>query len=193
GAFTGVGRADVAVAQGESASGTVSVLLGNGDGTLGVQRDFTAAYVPAAVAIADLNGDGRADLVTANTDVDRDRDLVSHTASVMLGNGDGTFRPAIQLDTGQDPVSVAVADLDGDGHPDLVTANQSSNTVSVFLGNGDGTFGSTGVAPHAWSLAVADFNGDGKPDLAALRSVVSVLLGNGDGSFQTKASLDAGK
>src|SRR5207247_8508847 len=140
---------------------------------------------------ADLNGEGRPDLVTANARVDFDRDLLSHSASVMLGNGDGTFRAVVQLDTGEDPLSVAIADLDGDGHPDLVTANQSSNTISVFLGNGDGTFGSTGVAIHAWSVAVADFNADGTPDLAALggssgSGVVSVLLGNGDGSFRSE-------
>src|SRR5207247_8512365 len=113
GDVNGDGRLDVAVTQGESLSRTVSVLFGNGDGTLGVQRDLIAAYVPAAVAIADLNGDGRPDLVTANARGDFDRDLLSHSASVMLGNGDGTFRAAVQLDPGEDPLAPASAELAG--------------------------------------------------------------------------------
>jgi Concanavalin A-like lectin/glucanases superfamily/FG-GAP-like repeat/PKD domain/Cadherin domain/RTX calcium-binding nonapeptide repeat (4 copies)/FG-GAP repeat len=143
-----------------------------------------------SVAMGDFNGDGHPDLVTANSD--------SLDVSVLLGNGDGSFKPAVQYAVGSfgsGPWSVAVGDFNGDGHPDLVTAdsddsNRSVN-VSVLLGNGDGTFQSAvnfaaGSGPH--SVAVGDFNGDGHQDLATANSGTSdgsVLLGNGDGSFQS--------
>ena len=88
--------------------------------------------VPESVAIADLNGDGSLDLVTANRGSD--------DVSVLLGNGDGTFQAAQAFAAGDGPRSVAIADLDGDGVADLVTANRLSDDVSVLLGNGDGTF-----------------------------------------------------
>jgi len=104
----------------------------------------------------------------------------SGTVGVLLGNGDGTFQTAVPYGTGggytaltcppcYQALSVAVADVKGDGKPDLVVANTYSGTVGVLLGNGDGTFqtavpyGSGGIAPD--SVAVADVNGDGKPDL----------------------------
>jgi hypothetical protein len=103
--------------------------------------------------------------------------------SVLLGNGDGTFQPALTYDTGAStsPISVAVGDLDGDGHPDLATANQypGANNASVLLGSGDGTFQppttyATGSFPN--SIAIGDLNGDGRPD------VVTADLGSGDAS-----------
>jgi hypothetical protein len=90
---------------------------------------------------------------------------------VLLGNGDGTFQPAVSYDPGGTGAwSVAVADVNGDGRPDLVVAIFFYNTVGVLLGNGDGTFqaattyGSGGVGP--FSVAVSDLNGDAKPDIA---------------------------
>ena len=85
--------------------------------------------------------------------------------SVLLGNGNGTFQAKQPFDTGSGPASVAVADFNGDGKNDLVTANGERNTASVLLGNGNGTFQArqdfgTGVQPY--SVAVADLNGDGK-------------------------------
>jgi hypothetical protein len=77
--------------------------------------------------VADVTGDGRADLVTAN--------FGSSNVSVLLGNGNGTFASAQNFATGSSPVSAAVGDLNGDGLPDLVVANQANNTVSVLLGN----------------------------------------------------------
>src|SRR6478735_5114964 len=88
---------------------------------------------PRSVAITDLNGDGKPDLVTANGS--------SNNVSVLLGTGTGSFGAASNFAVGTNPFSVAIADVNGDGKPDLVTANYSSNNVSVLLGTGTGSFG----------------------------------------------------
>jgi hypothetical protein len=123
---------------------------------------FAVGNAPFSVAVADLDDDTLPDLVTANADSD--------DVSVLLGNGDGTFQPAPSspFAVGDDPLSVAVADLDGDTIPDLVTANLASDDVSVLLGNGDGTFQaatSFAVGTSPGSVAVADLDGDTLPDL----------------------------
>jgi hypothetical protein len=134
------------------------------------------------VAVADLTGNGRLDIVASN--------LFDNSVSVLLGNGDGTFRPQKDYPTGLFPSSVVVADVNGDGKPDIIVANQNGNSVSVLLGNGDGTFQPKKdylVGQYPASVVVADVNRDGKPDIIVanlLDSTVSVLLGNGDGSFQ---------
>jgi hypothetical protein len=138
------------------------------------------------VATADLNGDGKLDLVVANTG--------GNTISVLLGNGNGVFKPAIEYTVGTGPAFVAIGDFNHDGKPDLAVAiegdSNSGATVAILLGNGDGTFRTpvdyqVGTQPNI--VAVADFNGDGKPDLAvsSLQSdTVSILIGNGNGTFQ---------
>src|SRR5207302_1260057 len=90
---------------------------------------FGTGTEPNSVAIGDLDGDGKPDLVSANAD--------PVTVSVLLANGDGTFRGHRDYVVGMYPVWVTIGDLNGDGHPDLVTANGESNTVSVLLGNGN--------------------------------------------------------
>jgi hypothetical protein len=173
----GDGRLDLAVANysyGASA-GSVSVLLGNGNGTFQGAVNFAVGSIPVSVAVADVNGDGRPDLVTANQS--------GNSVSVLLGNGNGTFQSAVNFGVGSSPRSVAVADVNGDGRPDLVTANFGSGSVSVLLGNGNGTFHSAVnfYASSPVSGAVADVNGDGRPDLVAASfggANVSVLLGN---------------
>jgi hypothetical protein len=195
GDLNGDGKPDLAVANAggfPDFGNTVSVLLGNGDGTFGPKSDFGTGTSPGSVAIADLNGDGSLDLAVANGS--------SNTVSVLLGDGDGTFGPKSDFGTGTGPGSVTIADLNADGKPDLATANNSSNTVSVLLGNGDGTFApksdfGTGASPR--SVAIGDLNGDGKPDLVTANSAswsntVSVLLGNGNGTFGPKSDYGAG-
>jgi hypothetical protein len=164
----------------------VSVLLGNGDGTFQPQRIFEVGPQPASVAVADVNGDGKLDIITANNPPH------AGTVSVLLGNGDGTFQSQKTFPVDEYPQSVAVADVNGDGKPDIFTVDKGNGTVSVLLGNGDGTFQppdtlTVGPPSRIASVAVADVNGDGKPDLIVTNSSlngVSVLLGNGDGTFQ---------
>jgi hypothetical protein len=156
--------------------------LGNGDGSFQAHQDYATGRDPFSVAVADVNGDGIPDVITADN-------FSTGTVSVLLGNGDGSFQAPADYATGSNPMFVAAADVNGDGIPDLVTAN-SSGTVSVLLGTGDGSFRthqdySTGGSPSA--LVVADVNGDGIPDVVTAdpNNAVRVLLGNGDGSFQT--------
>jgi VCBS repeat protein/Ser-Thr-rich glycosyl-phosphatidyl-inositol-anchored membrane family protein/FG-GAP repeat protein len=160
----------------ECPGGSVSVLLGNGDGSFGAHTDyFTGAYyLPWSMAIGDVNADGKPDLVTTSAGV-----------AVLLGNGDGSFGVSTDFGAGGAPRSVAIGDLNADGKPDLTTANDNSNTVSVLLGNGDGTFASHtdfGAGNGARSVTIGDLNGDSKPDLAVANyssSTVSVLLNIG--------------
>ncbi len=176
----GDGRPDLITAN--RLSHNVSVLLGDGNGSFGTATNFdvgTAVSQPSSVAVADVNGDGKPDLVTAN--------YGSNDASVLLGDGNGSFGTATNFPAGtnsQYSHVVAVADIDGDGKPDLAIANYGSNDVSVLLGDGNGSFGAgtnfaTGGNTSQFVVA-ADVNGDGKPDLVTANrgdgGAVSVLL-----------------
>jgi len=145
---------------------------------------FTTASEVMWMITADLNGDGKLDLITANE---------FDTVSVVLGNGDGTFQPATSYltgPTGQGPDCVAAVDVNHDGKLDLVVLDAESGEISVLLGNGDGTFQAAaqfpvGVGTIPQSFVVADFNGDGNVDVVATSgSFVYALLGDGDGTFQ---------
>jgi hypothetical protein len=147
---------------------------------------------PASLAVADVNGDSKPDLLVAN--------YGNSTAGVLLGNGSGTFQAATTYATGgSNPNGIAVADVNSDGKPDLLTANYGNNTAGVLLGNGNGTFraattyGTGGSGPDG--IAVADVNNDGKPDLLTANYsslTAGVLLGNGNGTFQAAATYGTG-
>ena len=135
-----------------------------------------------AVAVGDLDGDGKPDLATANHHSD--------SVSVLLNAGRGSFRTRRDYLVAAGPLSVAVADLNADGKLDVVTASASAAAVSVLLNKGNGTFEPrrnypTGDEP--FDVAVGDLDGDGDPDLVTANydfpGHVSVLLNNGDGSF----------
>jgi hypothetical protein len=203
--FNGDGISDLAVANYGTA--TVSIMLGNGDGTFKVASKFHAGLGLQSLAVADFNGDGKQDIVTANFAWHADRFhgaiIDESDVRVFLGNGDGTFKAAGKLVAGLGPASVAVGDFNGDGIPDLVVVNRGlpdrlENTVSVLLGNGDGTFQSAqnfAVGSYPQSVAVGDFNGDGHLDLTVANAndgTVSILLGNGDGTFQAAQNYAVG-
>jgi hypothetical protein len=139
---------------------------------------FDVGGHPDALGMGDFNGDGSYDLAVANSSTDN--------VSILLGNGDGTFRTYGSVPVGSAPKAVGVGDFNGDGIPDLAVANANDGTVSVLLGNGDGSF-QTGrtlaVGSDPVSLVVGDFNGDGLPDLAVANSGsnnVSILLNDGN-------------
>jgi len=217
GDVNGDGKLDLLIANqctnNSCTSASVGVLLGNGDGSFQAAQMFASgAYPDASLAVADVNGDGKPDLVVANLCVSR-TNCASGGVGVLLGKGDGTFQPPVTYGSGQfNANSVVVGDVNGDGKPDIIVAKQclggtcANGTVGVLLGNGDGTFqpvvnyGSGGQ--YAYSVAVADVNGDGKPDLLVVNQcvtssscangVVGVLLGNGDGTFRTAVSYGSG-
>jgi hypothetical protein len=191
GDFNGDGKADLAVAN--YGSDTLTILLGNGDGTFTPAKASPATGAnPTFIAVGDFNGDGKADLAVAN--------YGSDTLTILLGNGDGTFTPAkASPATGRTPFAIAVGDFNGDGKEDLAVANTGDNTVTILLGKGDGTFTSASVSPagvnQPRSIAAGDFNGDGKTDLALANwasNTVTILLGNGDGTFTGTASPGTG-
>jgi hypothetical protein len=187
--FNGDGKPDLTIANATGSGqkrGFVQVLLGNGDGTFqaGIRSD--GGKSPAGLAVGDLNGDGRLDLVTFDICA---IDCNTLRVNALLGNGDGTFKVAWTSGGGSTPGAVALGDFNGDGKLDLAVTDGAQ--LSIRLGKGDGTFGTkvnyaAGVTPF-W-IAVADFDGDGKLDVAVTNfgstGSVSVLLGEGNGTFQ---------
>jgi hypothetical protein len=197
-----------------SGDGSVGVLLGNGDGTFQAAVTYDSGGLqPDSVAVADVNGDGKLDIVVINMAEDGGS-ASSGSVGVLLGNGDGTFRAAVTYTlTDRVAMAVTVADVNGDGKPDLVAANALASRlgvqspVNVLLGNGDGTFkGPTSYKSGGFgsdAVAVADANGDGKPDVFVVNGCffgnctgsegsLGVLLGNGDGTFKSAVSYDIG-
>ena len=143
---------------------------------------YPVGSFPSAIALGDLNGDGRLDIATANSR--------GNSVSVLMNNGSGTFSSPVLYEVGAGPISIAAFDLNGDGKPDLATADANSDTLSILINSGNGTFSIpeapvfVGDAPYA--VAVGDFNKDSKPDLAAANgasSSISVLLNAGGGTF----------
>jgi hypothetical protein len=168
GDFDGDGKSDVAIA--DMPSHSIIVRLGNGDGSFRPEVAYPEGGQPSYIVIADdMDLDGKLDLVVSNRGSD--------DVSVLLNRGDGTFFDPVVSATGPGtgPYSIAVADFNLDGVPDVVTANFMTSTASVLLGIGNGAFeapidaGRTGES--SYGVAAGDFNGDTKPDLATCNAV----------------------
>jgi len=195
----GTGRADVVVAN----SGAIGVLLNNGDGTLQPVVTYQSPGVVdgwSALAVRDVNGDGKPDLLVAATlgCTGCNNDSV---AGVLLGNGDGTFQPPVTYSSGgQYARSVAVADVNGDGKLDLIVASCSGiwpddRAVGILTGNGNGTFQPAVVfnsgASGTFAVAAGDLNKDGKPDVVTVNTSglgLGVLLNNTNAQKQATSS-----
>jgi hypothetical protein len=188
GDFNGDTKTDVAVASSGSSScqtpGTVSVLLGNGNGTLQAAQNYsTGGCYGRSVAVADVNGDGKLDLsaVSACADVH----CIKGSVGVLLGNGDGTFQAAQVLKSlGYNASAIAVADADGTGTPDLIVTNScysrttcaNNGKIAVLVNKGSGvfkgqSFNSGGFFPNA--VAMADINGDNKVDVLVINQCIA--------------------
>ena len=142
GDLNGDGKLDLVISNIDHSSNYLTILLGNGDGTFQTATTLNLGFRPGAVAVADLIGNGRADLIVG--------DSTNSGFEVLLGNGDGTFQAPTHV-FGGDANSIAVADVNGDTLPDVVTVDALNDLVSVYLGNGDGTFQN----PHTYFVGGA--------------------------------------
>ncbi len=210
GDFNNDGNLDMAVANAtdlnqpvvDTTKDVVAVFLGKGDGTFQAGVSYHVGAVPLGLLAADLNNDGKLDLVTVNH--------LDGTVSVLLGNGDGSFQTDQAIPVMPQYMSlnaITVADMNGDGNLDLLVASYGAGStgVDILLGNGDGTFQAPkdsitnpGLPVSPTSLTTADFNGDGKLDVAVAgwqgegQDTILVLLGNGDGTLGTANFVDQG-
>jgi hypothetical protein len=203
GDFLGNGKQDIAVAFTDDSGGSnqVQVYLGNGDGSFQAGPVLTLpggsfGQEIQSLAVADLNGDGKQDLVVASS-----LTFGTHTGqlTVFLSNGDGTFAAPESFTVGTAANDVAVADLRGNGKLDLITtvpATGGQTAVEVLFGNGDGTFGApvTVFTGAGGKLAVGNFLGHGRQDIVTFTSngTVNVLANNGDGTFSSPITTQTG-
>ena len=191
--FNGDQKLDIAVLNSDGpAPDSIAVRLSTASGYSAPVVTLTGGLGSWSMATGDFNHDGKLDVAVTNN--------VSDNISILLGNGDGTFRLGGYYQTDLSPTAITAADFNHDGHVDLAIVNGGSGDITILLGKGDGTFRSSpsiflGSSPT--DLVSNDFNGDGIPDLAvtngALSSqVVVILLGNGDGSFRIAESAITG-
>jgi hypothetical protein len=179
GDFNQDGKLDLAAANFDV--NTISVLLGNGDGTFQAHVDYAVDASPMGLTTDDFNRDGILDLAVANK--------TSNEVEILLGVGDGTFGTPAPFPAGTNAACLAAADFNGDGKLDLAVSDLNPITypVSILLGNGDGTFQTRKGFPAGGTGTpqVADLNGDGILDIVMVNQTGPlVLLGKGDGSFQ---------
>lgn len=198
GDFNGDGRLDL-VATINDPGISLSLLLGNGDGTFKAPVNFsnTSHLDSPAIVATDLNNDGKLDVVIGHQIACFTAPcIVGRTITVMLGNGDGTFQSAREIDIGTETAKIAVGDFNRDGMKDLAIASSRARVV-ILLGVGDGTFHQqptltliteNNLGMDATDIDVADFNRDTLEDLvvavALNGSKTAILTGNGDGTFR---------
>ncbi|WP_170139472.1 FG-GAP-like repeat-containing protein [Larkinella arboricola] len=182
--FNGDGKPDLAVTDrqiGENPKGQVEVFLNTGSGNMGTSAIFTIGNLPWRSTIADLNADGRPDLVASTSTSPFEGDL-----AVLLNNGAGGFNAPVSYPAGRTPIGITAGDFNNDGKPDLASGDYNGNKVVILLNSGNGLFSSPPAGNTPFWLASADLNGDGKPDLATANitaNSVSVQFGTDNGNF----------
>jgi hypothetical protein len=192
--FNGDGKMDLAVTDGgtNNCCASLSILMGNGDGTFQPPLRYLVGGSASALVTGDFNGDGVADVAVVNM-----ASSSEGSVAIFIGKGDGTFQAPVLYGVASPSGAadaLASGDFNRDGKLDLVVATQTGQ-IFVLLGNGDGSF----QPPAPWSaslpglldwwtggVAVADFNRDGIPDIAAVSggSAIAILTGRGDGTFR---------
>jgi len=186
--FNNDGNVDMASI--DNTDDTVSVALGNGDGTFQGRTTVSIEANPVILRAGDVNNDGIQDLVVSNNDASTD------SLGVLLGNGDGTFQAeqTYQI-TNAASTDFVLTDLNNDGYLDLVSGTDA-NSISVLLNNGDGTFQNevtTAALTNSSHLQTADFNGDGNQDIVLTNStsgLTQVMLGDGSGNFNAMSTIN---
>ena len=181
------GNLDITTANHEGNS--VSVLLGNGKAgfTPATNSPFAVGRGPYPHAVADVNQDGKPDIVTPN--------VGGNSVSILLGDGKGGFTAAANspIMVASRPFYMTAGDVSGDGKPDLLMAHDDINTLTILLGDGRGNFRAAPNSPldlggRAFEIIARDFNGDAKADIvAATNTIVTVLLNDGRGGFKPAA------
>jgi hypothetical protein len=194
GDFNNDGKPDLAIGDEGTLSlttGTVSgssvlVYLNNGNGTFPSPVTYESGYMPYSVVAADVHGGDTPDLIVGEVNLSS----YDYYVAVLLGNGNGTFQSPSYIATAEEPTSIAVADINGDGKLDLAIAHLAPGQFAGMMsGNGDGSFqAESPLVGIAWAatIAAADMNGDGKPDLIAglaqnYQSSVAIFLSLGSG------------
>jgi len=191
GDFNGDGIPDLVT---QSGNETISILMGNGDGTFQDAIVTQPTFAFQTIGAGDFNGDGKLDLVAAG------QFGFGSGVNILLGNGDGTFTQVASYTGDSSPISIAVADFNGDHKLDFAVANLEGVGIGVFLGNGDGTFqpGVNYATSFPEWVTAARLNGNNMDLVVAnagtSRSVsgATVFQGNGDGTFQPGAFYPGG-
>jgi len=189
-AFTNVdGKVDLVSANANTS--TLSILTNNGSGGFALASLPVVGSNPYSVIAADVSGNGRMDLISANFGN-------GGTLSVLTNNGSGGFVLAATYPVGTNPRSVVAADVNGDGKVDLISANTGADTLTVYTNNGSGGFalsGTYGVGSQPWSVTAADINGDGKVDLISANEgtdTLTIYTNSGSGGFTLASTLTVG-
>ncbi|HEY1662993.1 MAG TPA: VCBS repeat-containing protein [Verrucomicrobiae bacterium] len=186
--FDGLGH--MALVSANASSNSLSIFTNNGAGVFGSNATVNVANFPWFVASADINGDGKPDLLCSTFN--------NLSVLVLTNNGHGIFSSNATIYVGAYIYGLALADVNGDGKPDLITADYGYHLLSLFLNNGSGGFYLNNYLPIGYSpiyVAATSINGDGKVDLVSANygdGTVTVLTNNGSGVFGTFSTLNAG-
>lgn len=192
--FNNDGKLDLATANRDPRGyydSSVSIMLGNGDGTFVWNATYSVAESARGITNADFDGDGNLDLVVVSNDL-------NNVVAVLLGNGDGTFIPQAPYYTSNLPWYLEAGDLNGDGAPDLAVPTVYGGAINILLNDGNGSFSFqpiVGVGGYGRAVTLADFDGDSILDMAFTRELsndIGVVIGNGDGTFSTLQSYAVG-